>query len=129
MGADQVGYLVKGPVKIGAGKIKAAVRACRCLRRELLADAGEDATPEERSDAAESATGEFFDPVDIQEQPESIIREFVDWWHNLDSRDACGRQDPDDPRQKLVYAGELSWGDEPDGYGFQIIKKALVWGF
>lgn len=129
MGADQVGYLVKGPMKMQARRIVSAVRACQQQRKALLEDAGESATRDERMDAALSATGEYFDPADIPENPVKDIRAFVDWWHTLDSRDACSRTDPDNPRQKLVYAGEMSWGDEPNGAGFQMLKRAFAWGF
>jgi hypothetical protein len=129
MGAEQIGYLVKGPVKIQAGKIKAAVRACLRHRQSLLADTGKSATQSQRCDAALSATGEWFDPQDIPDNPEPIIREFVEWWHCVEGRDTCSRQDPDDKRQKLVYAGEMSWGDEPQGYGYQKLKQAFAWGY
>ena len=129
MGAEQVGYLVKGPIKIPARKIQAAIRACKRRRQELLDDVGEGASRDERCDAAQSSTGEFFDPEDIPQNPQADIREFVDWWHTLDCRDACSRIDPDDPRQKLVYAGEMSWGDEPEGRGYQMLKRAWAWGF
>ena len=129
MGAEQVGYLVKGPIRIPAGKIKAAVAACKRQRQALLKDAGEGATRGERSDAALSATGEFFDPEDIPKNPSSAIRAFVAWWHCTEGRDTCSRVDTDDPRQKLVYAGEMSWGDEPEGHGYQMLKRAFAWGF
>jgi hypothetical protein len=80
-------------------------------------------------DAAQSATGELFDPEDIPVNPAQEIRAFVDWWATTDGRDTCSRTDPDDPRQKLVYAGEMSWGDEPQGLGYQMLKKAFAWGF
>jgi len=129
MGADQIGYLVKGPAEIPETSIRAAVRACRRLRKELLDEAGPDANEEERVDAALSRTGEFFDPEDIPEDPEPIIREFVDWWRAQDSRDTCSRQDPDNPKQLLVFAGEMSWGDEPDGRGYKMLRQAFAWGF
>jgi hypothetical protein len=44
-------------------------------------------------------------------------------------RDTCSREDPDNPHKKLVYAGEMSWGDEPQGQGYQMLKRALAWGF
>lgn len=116
MGADQVGYLVRGPVKIAAGRIKLAVRACKRLRKQLLS-------------AADEGRDDDVDPADIPEDPEQNIRTFVDWWHCIDTRDACCRLDPDDPRQQLVYAGEMSWGDEPTGDGYQKLKEAFAWGY
>ena len=129
MGAEQIGYLVKGPINITAGRIKAAVNDCRRQRRELLALADKDAERHERMDAALSDTGEYFDPADIPENPEPDISAFVEWWHATDSRDTCYRSDPDNRKQKLVYAGDMSWGDEPDGRGYQALKRAFAWGF
>jgi hypothetical protein len=75
MGADQVGNLAKGPVKIPAGRLKKAVRPCLKLRRALLASAGECASRSARQDAALLATGERFDPEDIPDNPEGEIPE------------------------------------------------------
>lgn len=129
MGADQVGYLVKGPVRIAPGRIEQAVRACRKLRRWLLAEAGPDANSGQRHDVALSLTGEYFDPADIPENPRQTVMDFVTWWQCPEGRDVCLRDDPDNPRQRLVFAGEMSWGDEPDGYGYQMLKQALAWGY
>lgn len=129
MGADMVGFLVKGPAKIPAKRIAGAVRACRRLRQELLAAADSPENAGNRCDAALSLTGEYFDPADIPEDPEAEVRAFVDWWHRPEGRDICMRDDPDDPRQRLVFAGEMSWGDEPCGYGYRRLKQALAWGF
>lgn len=129
MGAEQVGYLVKGPVNIARDRIDAAVRACQRRRKSLLEDAGERAGRGARCDAAWSATGALFDPEDIPKNPKPAICEFVAWWATTDGRDTCSRQDPDDARQKLVYAGEMSWGDEPEGYGYRMLKQAFAWGF
>ena len=129
MGQEQIGFLVKGPAKISAGSINVAVRACKRMRQSLHADAGDGANVGERCYAAQSATGHYFDPEDIPQDPEATIREFVDWWHAIASCDTCERQDPDDARQKLVYAGDMSWGDDPDGHGYQMLKRAFAWGF
>lgn len=130
MGAEQVGYLVRGPGKITARQIRAAVRACRRQRRELLLDmAPGESTRDERMDAALSATGEYFDPEDIPENPEPQIREFVAWWSRPGTRDTARRQDPDDPGQVLLYAGDMSWGDEPEGGGYRMLKQAYTWGY
>jgi hypothetical protein len=128
MGADLIGYLVKGPAKIPESRIKAAVRKCLKQRQTLLDDAGKGANRGQRMDVALSATGEYFDPEEIPENPEAEIREFVDWWHGMGGRDTCCRTDPDNPREMLVFAGDMSWGDEPDGYGYQMLKRAHTWG-
>ncbi len=129
MGADQVGYIAVGPVRIRADRIKPAVKACQRHRKALLALTGPDATRQERMDAVLSGTGDYLDPADIPENPEQDIRAFVEWWRTLGSRDTCSRSDPCNARQKIVYAGEMSWGDEPEGHGYRQLKRAFAWGF
>ena len=129
MGAEQIGFIAKGPAKIPPGRIKAAVRACRRWRKEALDTVVDLENEDERRSAAYALTGEDFDPGDIPENPEPGIREFVEWWRHAEGRDTCSRRDPDDKRQMLVYAGDMSDGGEPDGHGYQMLKKAFAWGF
>jgi len=129
MGAEQIGYLVKGPARIPERRIPAAVRACKRRRAELLELAGPNADDYDRCNAALELTDACFDPLDIPEDPEPTIREFVDWWSTLDARDTSSRPDPDDPRQRLVYAGEMCNGDEPAGLGYRMLMQALVCGY
>jgi hypothetical protein len=58
----------------------------------------------------------------------SVVRGFVDGWNDGCFRDLSSRPDPDKPRRKIVVAGELSWGDEPEGAGYQMLKKAFALG-
>ena len=53
------------------------------------------------------------------------VRDFVAGWNNSCFRDLSYRVDPLHPRRKVVVAGELSWGDEPEGAGYQMLKKAF----
>jgi hypothetical protein len=56
------------------------------------------------------------------------IQEFVAGWNDGCFRDLAVRDDPEKPGRKVVVAGELSWGDEPDGRGYQMLKKAFGLG-
>lgn len=61
-------------------------------------------------------------------KPEELAGEveaFVKGWNDGCFRDLSRREDPDSPGRKIVVAGELSWGDEPDGLGYQMLKKAF----
>jgi len=53
------------------------------------------------------------------------VRDFVDGWNNGSFRDLSYRVDPLHPRRKVVVAGERSWGEEPEGAGYQMLKKAF----
>lgn len=56
------------------------------------------------------------------------VREFAANWNKSDFRDMSFRDDPREKGRKVVVAGELSWGDEPDGRGYQMLKKAFGLG-
>jgi hypothetical protein len=56
------------------------------------------------------------------------IQEFAAGWNDGCFRDLAVRDDPEKPGRKVVVAGELSWGDEPDGAGYQMLKKAFGLG-
>ena len=53
------------------------------------------------------------------------VRDFVANWNDGRFRDMSYRIDPLRPRRKVVVAGELSWGGEPEGSGYQMFKKAF----
>lgn len=56
--------------------------------------------------------------------PTCFLKGFLDFWNRDAPRDTVKRSDPDDPKQQIVVAGEMSWGDEPGGYGYQMLKAA-----
>ena len=41
-------------------------------------------------------------------------------------RDSSFREDPDDPTQLILVAGEMSWGDTPQGGGYIALAVAFV---
>ena len=43
-------------------------------------------------------------------------------------RDTAHITDPDDPDKVIVFAGERTWGDTPDGHGFKLLAWAGVLG-
>lgn len=56
-----------------------------------------------------------------------LIRLAVAYWNDPDFRDCdwrfCGEGKA---MRRIVVAGELSWGDEPDGEAYQLCKKAEI---
>jgi hypothetical protein len=56
------------------------------------------------------------------------VQEFAESWNNSSFRDLAFRIDPKKPGRKVVVAGDMSWGDEPDGLGYQMLKKAFGLG-
>ena len=58
-----------------------------------------------------------------------LIGEFVEFWNDPPFRDTTFRYfGTGKDIRKIVIAGEMSWGDEPDGEGFQLMKKASLCG-
>ena len=87
----------------------------RSMVQRVLADCGHEV----ESDHVFTGT-----PQDLAKQ----IQEFVAGWNDGQFRDLSYRDDPEKPGRKVVVAGELSWGDEPDGRGYQMLKKAFGLG-
>jgi len=48
-------------------------------------------------------------------------------WHPM-FRDSAMITDPASPERVIVFAGELSWGDTPQGRGFQLLAEIGVLG-
>ena len=87
----------------------------RILVQDILTDCGREV------EAAYAFTG----------TPEGLVkevREFAAGWNGGCFRDMAFRIDPDRAGRKVVVAGELSWGDEPDGRGYRTLKKAFGLG-
>jgi hypothetical protein len=59
---------------------------------------------------------------------DKALQSFLDAWDGSCGRDVGFRSDPDDSTKRLWVAGDMSWGNEPDGFGFQAAKEALMLG-
>jgi hypothetical protein len=60
-------------------------------------------------------------------KPAKFIKEFVAWWNRGDGNDTSWRMDPDNRKRKIVVCGAATYGDSPDGYGFNLMQEA--WNF
>jgi hypothetical protein len=123
MGADQIGFLFKGPAKLDRGREHRAM----AIRRgnEVIA-----AIRAYRPDHPHPSVIDHLDPDDLADlaedpgqlpDPGKLVRRLVRWWHE-GARDTCIGPDPDDPSQRIGFAGERTWGDEPSGLGYAIIR-------
>jgi len=62
--------------------------------------------------------------------PEQVLKDFLDIWHHRERcRDCSYRPLPGNEKYQVLVAGEMSWGDEPDGWGFQTLKAAGGLGY
>ncbi len=129
MGADLIGFMVVGPAHFSKAAVRAAAKAAqKALDLGHVCEEhhqhGEDDWPDEHACLAvrEVLPGEGA-------SAEKIVEEFVKLWTGQSgARDTTYRLDPDNPKRRILFAGDSSWGDEPDGYGYAEIKRALVMG-
>ena len=138
MGADFISYCCIGPIKLSASKKmrqKADQRVAKFIdlacHSMTLAD---DEVEEHDEELQNLARHPFFKHLELPEdvrwaqeykgQPEKLVEEFLELWHG-GSRDSDSRAIPKDKlKRKVVFTGDMSWGDEPDGYGFTMLKRA-----
>lgn len=133
MGADMIGFLVKGPKKLDESKIAEAKKK---VSERLEFFQALDADGDERKltqwakrlgfrttlDAREVALDVNLDGVP------QLVEEFVEFWNSAAAgslpRDTVSRPDPDDPEQVILFAGDRTWGDSPDGHGYRTLRQA-----
>ena len=131
MGADQIGFLFKGPLRLSRCKdtrTRATERA-RVVRTALVNLAALDEPPEKLSDALVHLSREEVEEAVAGAaslpEPKVAVANLIGWWAH-GARDTCARIDPDNPKQVMGFAGDRSWGDEPDGFGYCTYQAALI---
>lgn len=141
MGADLIVFIVKGPATISpeatAEAIKAAEKVSSFVKqiteKAYDDDNDEDQVWEELMEAWETTPlahlnvdyfDDFSDLERLEVDAKEVVEEFVEHWNSGELfRDESTRPDPDDETQRIHVAGELSWGDEPEGNGYQALKQ------
>ena len=73
-------------------------------------------------------TGALPDGVD---STEALARFLVRAWNELlpNARDVAFRQIPGDETRRIIFAGDMTWGDEPDGTGYVLLRVMHGCGF
>ena len=134
MGADLVGHLAKGPKDLTPNRSKAIKHVmdfaadCRRALAERVSD--EDDLPENLKDAFSEYDypdpwAEVEDDAEItDDHAESLVDGFIKFWESPTYRDCASRDDPDDSTQQIVFAGERTWGDRPQGDGCLAFEEA-----
>ena len=62
--------------------------------------------------------------------PSKVLDEFLNLWNGGEYRDASDRLvELGGKTYKIVFAGDMSWGDEPEGGAYEAIKHAYFFGF
>lgn len=148
MGADLIGFLVKGPSNITDKRQEAVdflknrnnvvrdyIDALGKLNEDDAVDYNEFFNKDEAIldflewrtfDGTHEETAELLNEL-VCQNPEKTVDDFIQFWEN-GARDATSRIDPDDKTKVIVFAGEMSYGDEPNGYGYETIRDATYLG-
>jgi len=142
MSADFISYCVFGPNKLSTNhrKMKKATQVMNdlvavALRAEHLqaADPNDKVAELELEELVQTKLKNHEDLYDLrwavkyQDKPSRLIDELFEVWHH-GSYDTSDRLDPRDPKRKVWYAGDMTWGDEPSGFGFVTMKHADMAG-
>lgn len=149
MGADLIGFLVKGPEKIELtedlrsaamkqlGKITEYIsRYEQTQNNSSMSTAVNEALQSDLDHAYEQLGNMAEDQDMLYEELTSLelgfddeaLGKFVEWWHSPLGRNIAYRSDPDDDTKRIFFAGDMSWGDEPDGIGYRYLKWAVYTG-
>lgn len=128
MGADLLGMLVKGPREIGSLEAKKE----RFLKRldatkEWVKDFQDDVVRDGPSWVV-CVDPEFDGDTILEMDPEIMWEETLELWRRGQARDCFWRQDPQNPKMKIMFCGEPSWGDPPEGHGYQTLRRAEMVG-
>jgi hypothetical protein len=151
MGADLIGYMVKAPVELPKDRIDEAVAQANSVisfAHEFVKkqeDNEEGYTLLEElgytdEDVAKALGNSELDDCELENElevlagrydigdGEKVVKEFLDNWPYI-GRDVSFRRDPDDDSQCYMFAGDMSWGDEPEGFGYETLRSVFQLGF
>jgi len=133
MGADMVGYILVGPSKLRVTEARAkklSDMAVECARvgGTRCPDCGAVYTDEEcpACGRKDPGTEGLLAMVTSLDEATKVLHQAANEWQNLGGcRDAATRRWQD---KSIVFAGEMSWGDEPGGWAYKTIKMWLpIW--
>ena len=138
MGADLICFICKGPVRLDPKRKPAAI--ARILATSTIAQRVFDeyertaTTPEDPVFSDDDrqwildhdvSTHDVEKYIADEKHAEEIVQALFDMWvGELSCRDKDSRLDPDDSTQRIVVAGDMSWGDTPDGLGYETLTDA-----
>lgn len=142
MGADQIGYLWTQPTTYDEQHLRSLVigrlqevHAELEQARKALNDAGDvdlesDPGFSQRFPRLEylrhwDLLGSVADVLEVWSerlQAEGMVDQIVCLLTNHSGRDTISRPDPNNPSRCLCFAGEMTWGDEPDGLGYRCMR-------
>lgn len=135
MGADLIGYHLRGPATCSPARITAAKRHMQRIERISTIPESKRSRRDTRAwndllNRISAATG-IDDTVELAAEADGLTRlggafvdDFIAVW-NGDGRDISIR---DDGTRRSFFAGDMSWGDTPDGDGYTTANTAAQTG-
>lgn len=136
MGADLIGYICVGPKKISEAQAQAAeAKAWQVFQGLRNWWQGFLLPPEiertlsliqidEPSELESLSFGDKGIKTATKDDIDALVDQIVGFWNDPMSRDSVNRWISD--TEKVVFCGEASWGDEPDGHGYVMLKMVHV---
>ena len=136
MGADLLTRIVTGPTKL---KANARLRAKMLKQAKLIVSAcnqaGKDPDFDWRNDPiighlAATMEVENLDAIACLDPKATLAALFEIWNGAGEARDVSSRVSTIGGQEfAIVVAGDMSWGDEPDGFGYLTLRDAEHLGF
>jgi hypothetical protein len=146
MSACLISYIVVGPKEFSPGQLAKAREllvqraqewrawGARCETLINIAESDDDFPdpPDWLTDTADSEFGSMESaadgcPFDTDEDVDKFLANFWEMWED-NWPDCNWREMPGDPSKRIWIAGEMSWGDTPEGDAYQMMHKLHLFG-
>jgi len=131
MGADLITFILVGPesLKLTRGRRQNILNRCEEVRDAATAVTNGDGSKKQK--LLVEGLDEYARETLALCEPSKVLDYFLEVWNNAGPRDVNSRlfrPAPGKRMLKLLVAGDMSWGDEPEGAGYQAIKEAYLLG-
>lgn len=127
MDADMIGVMIHGPTTIDAKLRNQVIKDIADTTEDILVNATED--PD-----LENVFGTFqLDDITREDIVDKVTRttdDFIQIWNGEShARDLFVRRiTVGNESREVLFAGDMSWGDEPEGIGYQTLMGAAALG-
>jgi hypothetical protein len=131
MGADLISWILIGPekVKLSPGKRKNLLNSCKEIVFAAKMSASGRTLSKKQEKLLEPLDDEYNVEYAADLEPVKVLDAFLDLWTRAGYRDTSTRAVTlHGEDYQILVAGDTTWGDEPEGGGYQTIKNAGMLG-